>query len=782
MRDELRPTTPPSSAPYHLPSTRSVLRLVAVGFFAFLLAPVATAQGRAGVSGTVRDATTGETLLGATVVVEGTTVGTATNAQGLYALGGLAPGRLVLVASFVGYQSARDTVDLAPGQTRRLDFALQPVALAPGEVVIEAEAPIEEEKAVGVQNVPIQLVQQIPSAIENDLFRALQLLPGVKSASDFSSRLYIRGGSPDQTLILLDQTPVYNATHFFGFFSTFNTDAIKDIRVYKGGYPAEFGGRLGSVIDVYNRDGNRVRLDGKVSLGLLASRVNVEGPYRIGQARGSWFLAARRSTLEPLLAVLRQTEDTVPEGFYFYDVNAKVNLDATPNDRLSLAAYAGTDDVRFPFAEDARFDLRYGNQTGSLRYTRIVSDRVFATLRLTGSRYGNFPRAEIAGTEFERRNVIHDFSAKADVEAMPGGRLGLQGGLWGGVLTLRLNDEFDGRETLASRIQSRYLAAYAQAALRPGPWTLTAGLRSQYFSTGNYLRLEPRLSVERRFSENVLAQVAFGRYYQFLALISNEAFSGFDVWVTTDEGVPPAYGDQFVLGVKTRPTPALGLDVEVYYRTLRDLFELDPFVVDPAGHDYADLFRFGEGYAAGLEVLLEKRRGRLTGFVGYTLGVTQRKYIGADGSPVNPHPETGEPQHYSPKYDRRHDVSLVANLDLGRGWALTGAFVYATGQAYTEPTGRYEIVTPLPGLDGDALITPGLNRSRLPAYHRADLGVTRTGSFLGLGEYELRLQAINVYSRRNVWFYQYDLDENPVERTPIRQLPILPNLSLTVDF
>ena len=591
-----------------------MLRALPLALFFLALVPAVAAQ-TASVSGTVRDAETGETLIQATVVAEGTGLGAATNREGFYVLTGLGAGEVALVVSYVGYEPFRTTLTLGPAERRRLDVALAPAAFEGGEVVVESEAPLEEEKAVGVQNVPIRLIQQIPSAIENDLFRALQLLPGVKAASDFSSRLYIRGGSPDQTLILLDQTTVYNPTHFFGFFSTFNTDAIKDVRVFKGGYPAEYGGRLGSVIDVSNRDGNRNALDGKLSVGLLASRVNAEGPYRLpkalGGAEGSWFLALRRSTLEPLLAALRDSEEFIPDGFYFLDFNGKATLDLSPNDRLSVAGYTGVDDVDFPFAENARFNLRYGNQTGSVNYTRIFSDRIFSTLRFTGSRYFSFPKAEVAGTEFEQRNTIDDVSVKADVEWLASPQFETKVGVWGGDLSLRLNNFFDGQETLDSRIESRYFSGYGQATVRPTPaWIVTAGLRAATFSSGDYLRLEPRLSVERKFGERVLAQAAYGRYYQFLTLVSNEAFSAFDVWVTAAEDVPPSYGDQFVLGLKTRPLDNFGADVEVYYRTLRDLFEIDPNLPDVAGLDYADIFRFGEGYATGVEFLLERPKGR----------------------------------------------------------------------------------------------------------------------------------------------------------------------------
>ena len=617
-----------------------------------------SAQEHASVSGTVRDAATGETLIQATISVPASGAGTTTNRQGFYALADLPPGEVALVVSYLGYAPTRAVVTLAPGERRRLDLALDPATLEGGEVVVESEARLEEEKALGVQRVPMQLVQQIPSAVENDLFRALQLLPGVKAASDFSSKLYVRGGSPDQTLILLDQTTVYNPTHFFGFFSTFNTDAIKDVRVHKGGYPAEYGGRLGSVIDVYNRDGNRNRLDGKASVGLLASRANIEGPLRLGGTRGSWFLAVRRSTLEPVLAALREREDYIPEGFFFYDVNAKIGLDASPNDRFSLALYAGADDVKFPFAEDARFDLRYGNQTGSFRYTRILSDRVFTTLRLTGSRYTSFPVAEVAGVTWERRNTVDDVSAKGDVEWLASRAVEVKGGFWGGRITLQLNDFFDEQETRASRIESDYASGYVQTTLRPtAGWTLTGGLRANYFSSGDYLRLEPRLEAQRTFGERVVAQAAYGRYYQFLTLISNEAFSGFDAWVTTDDGIPPSGATSSSSASRPARSPTSASTSRATYRTLRDLFEFDPTLPDVAGVEYADIFRFGEGYATGLEVLVERPQGRVNGFVSYTLGLTQRRFVAADGTPVNPHPVTGEAQFFSPKYDRRHDIS-----------------------------------------------------------------------------------------------------------------------------
>ncbi|WP_420456743.1 TonB-dependent receptor [Rubrivirga sp.] len=757
-----------------------------------LLALAASSAGAqtapATLNGFVRDAVSGETLIQATVRVEATGRGVATNVQGFYTLGTLEPGEVTVTASFLGYQPTRQTVTLAPGETRRLDLELAPQGVTTDEVVVEATEPIEEERAPGTQNVSIDLVQALPTVFEADLFRSIQLLPGVKASSDFSSALYIRGGSPDQTLILLDGTTVYNPTHFFGFFSTFNTEAIKDVRLYKGAYPSTYGGRLGSVVDVYNRDGNRRETDASLSVGLLASRVGVEGP--LPGVSGSYSLNARRSTLEPLLAVLREQldEDGIPESFYFYDLNGKVSVDLSPNDRLGLATYAGRDQVVVPFGDDAQFDLDYGNRTASLAYNRVLSGTAFAQTRLTASRYFSYPVGSFAGTEFQRPNTLTDYSARVDVEWLPSETFELRTGAWGGTLNLGLESSFNGNTQTSYGNPSRYASGYVQGRVRPGDgWILTGGVRAEYFRSltddlltediepvpSSYVRFSPQVQVERTFGEDLVLQFAAGQYHQFLSLISNEAFSGFDTWVTTGVGVPPQSSEQVVLGVKTNLGPAYRLDVEVYGRTLRDLFDIDPNNQDVAGLDYQSLFRFGEGYAFGAEFLLERGIGKLTGLVSYTLGSTRRRYPGESAAFQG---------YFPPKYDRLHDLTVVAQYALGRGWQATVAGAYATGQAYTTPAGRFE-AEGLPFEDPTlpVLVSNGLNTARLPPYHRVDAGVTKRGVW-PFATYELQLQLVNVYNRRNLWFVTYDFDSNPVEVGEVRQLPILPNVSLSLDF
>jgi hypothetical protein len=284
--------------------------------------------------------------------------------------------------------------------------------------------------------------------------------------------------------------------------------------------------------------------------------------------------------------------------------------------------------------------------------------------------------------------------------------------------------------------------------------------------------------VEYQPTERIRLQAAYGRYNQFLTLISNEAFTGFDVWLTTDEGVPPSYGNQYVLGAKTIPWEGYGFDLEFYYRSMHDLFEPDPFLPDQAGLPYEDTFRFGDGYAYGAELFFERQVGRLTGFAGYTFSVTRRKFPNFNEAVMS-----DEARYYPPKYDRTHDLNVVLEYELSSRWSATAVFSYATGQSYTKPLGRTAALDfPTSSTNLDQLLVGRVNASRLPPYNRLDLSFSRKGTFFGIGEAEWQFQLINAYSRRNVWFYDYDLEENPVEREAVTLLPILPSISYTLEF
>ena len=745
----------------------------------------AAAQESAALNGYVRDAETGETLLQANVVVQGTSRGAATNNAGYYTLRDLAPRTYTIAFSYLGYRTRTEEVTLAPGETKRLDVELTPTDLQTDEVVVTGEQGGQMDQRVGVDQLQTATITQFPSVLTPDVFRSLALLPGVTTASDYSSNLYIRGGGPAQTLIQLDRTTVYNPTHFFGFFSTFNPDAIKDVQLYKGTYPAEYGGRLGSVVDIYNKDGNRRETTGGFTIGTLATRGYIEGPYDTGAGddpAGSYMVAVRRSTLEPLLAVLDDVEG-LPETFYFYDVNAKINYDAGPDDNLSLAAYGGQDQL-FLTPAGQEFDVDYGNRTLSAEWTHLFSDQLFSTVLVAGSRYESTPVFNFGGTRFTQTNEVSDVSLEADVEYTHGDQHTVEAGLHAGRLTFRLRNTFDENETFNQRLEGEQAALYAKDTYTPSPnWTLRGGLRATYFSEGNDVRLAPRLSVKHTLTPSVQLQAAYGRYNQFLTLETSQLFTAFDTWLMSDRGVAPSYGDQVALGVNARLGGAWRLEVEGFGRTMRDLFERDPFLPDVAGVPYAERFHIGDGRAYGMEVLLRRPEGRLNGFVSYTLSCTERRFPNVNES------ETGTPRYYPPNHDRTHDLTIAVNYHLTDHWRVSGTFNYATGRPYTRPEQRYEFVdSPFsfsPGAGGteNVLVSP-FNKARLPPYHRLDLGVARTGRFFGIADYELQLQAINAYSRRNIWFYQYETEsDGTLSRSETPQIPIpVPNVSFSLTF
>ena len=725
----------------------------------------------AALSGYVRDSASGETLLLANVRVEGSLIGAATNNSGYYAIANIPPGALTLSVSYIGYRTELLELELTPGEQRRLDIELLPEEQDIEEITVTAEGDeLYEARKIGTQQLQTQLVKSLPALLQPDVFRSLQLLPGVKASSDYSSGLYIRGGGPDQTLILLDRTTIYNPSHFFGVFSTFNPDAIKDVRLYKGGFPAEYGGRLGSVLDIYNRDGNRREFDAGLGIGLLSSRAIVEGPWR----RGSYMLAMRRSTIEPLLYFMRQADiEGIPDAFYFLDVNGKFNVDLSDKDFFSLAFYAGQDVLDIEIVEDANANIRYGNSTLSMNWTHLFSQQLFSNFTFTGSRYFSKPVIELAATPIENRNTVDDLSVKGDFEYIPRGNISAKAGFWTGFLTLRFRTDFNDETAIDWLTRSVYSSAYAQARWRPSSRvTIEGGVRGNYFEEGGFVRAAPRLSFEYEPTPALRLQAAYGRHYQFLTLITSEIFSGFDTWLATGDGVRPSYGNQAVIGAKHISPLGFNLDVEAYYRTMQNLFEWDPFVSDVAGLDYAELFRFGEGDAYGLEMIVQRPQGRVNGFVSSTLSRTRRRF-----------PQVNDFQFYPPKYDRTLDVKTVLNVDISRAWRASAVWTYATGQAYTEPLAQYRLVHSPFDSDWSNVLVTKYNNRRLPAYHRLDAGVSWFTRLFG-ADCELQAQVLNAYARRNIWFYFFDFtDAANIERNDIPQIPVpLPNLSLTLDF
>ena len=743
---------------------RSGLRMLAT---VWLLA--AGAAQAATLSGFVTDADNGESLPLASVVLTQVQLGAASNSSGYYAVKEVPAGTYEVVISYIGYKSWRDTLAFSD-QDVRLDVALQVESVDLEEIVIQAERPEELEQATQSSFIALQVepLQQMPAIGEADLLRSLQLLPGIQSASDISSGLYVRGGGPDQTAILLDHIPLYNPSHLFGFFSTFNPDAIKDVQLYKGAYPAAYGRTLGAVLDVSNREGNRQHFSGRGGVSLIASRLLAEGP--VGQ--GSWMMAGRRTYLEPVLSAVRSFDIDIPLNYYFYDFNGKVNQ-RWGDDTFTVSTYWGQDDLRVDIEEENEsfVDIRWGNRAVTARWTRVFSPTLFGHFMAAGSSYESILSFSFFDTPFGVTNSIRDWSLKGDVDYFANRDHTLTLGFLATLFEFDYSQSFNQEEE--SLYQKSVLAsAYVQDEWQAGPTTrLRLGGRGTYFSVGDRLHFAPRLSLSRALSENIRVKAAAGMYRQYLQLITTETFSGGDFWVPLDNSVEPGRSYQGVVGTEWNPSKRYQLSVETYYTDLANLVVLDNAVaVDSEGTRSEDIFKSGgSGWASGVEVFLQRRTGALTGWIGYTLGWTRRTFS-----------ELNRGLAFPPKYDRRHDLSFVVSYQAGK-WRLGSNLVYATGQAFTPASARYSLREPATGSLQDYVLPAERNSARLLPYHRLDASANRKFGLWGL-DVEFYLQIFNLYSRRNEWFVQFDTNNPETEPEVIKQLPIVPTLGFNFSF
>ena len=558
---------------------RSGLRMLAA---VWLLA--AGAAQAATLSGFVNDAENGESLPLASVVLTQVQLGAASNSSGYYAVKEVPAGTYEVVISYIGYKSWRDTLAFSDRDVR-LDVALQVESVDLEEIVIQAERSEELEQATQSSFIALQVepLQQMPAIGEADLLRSLQLLPGIQSASDISSGLYVRGGGPDQTAILLDHIPLYNPSHLFGFFSTFNADALKDVQLYKGAYPAAYGRTLGAVLDVSNREGNRQHFSGRGGVSLIASRLLAEGP--MGQ--GSWMMAGRRTYLEPVLSAIRSRGVDIPLNYYFYDFNGKVNQ-RWGDDTFTVSTYWGQDDLRVDIEDENEsfVDLRWGNRALTARWTRVFSPTLFGHFMAAGSSYESTLLFSFFDTPFSIANSIRDWSLKSDLDYFANRNHTLTLGFLATLFEFDYDESFNQQDQSDLYQRSVLASAYVQDEWQAGPTTrLRLGGRGTYFSVADRLHFTPRMSLSHALSDKIRIKGAAGMYRQYLQLITTEAFSGGDFWVPLDSSVEPGRSYQGVIGTEWNPSRRYQLSVEAYYTDLANLVVLDNAVtVDSEEH------------------------------------------------------------------------------------------------------------------------------------------------------------------------------------------------------
>lgn len=755
-------------------------RLSQVFIFSFLLSSVSLAGNP--IRGFVEDASSREPLPAVNILIEGTNTGSSTNLDGYFVIDGLNPGVYSLLISCMGYYPHREQVVVANEVMEPLRIELTPGIFKLEDVVVE----LEEESGLSarvspiVSNVPINVttIKRMPSMLaETDVLRAIQAIPGVKASSEISSGIYVRGGSPDQTLILMDHNVVYNPSHLFGIFSTFNADAVKHIDLLKGGFPARYGGRSGSVLEVITNEGNRKETEGMASIGIISARAVLEGPLPKG--KGSYAFSGRRTYFDGIMAYYRNKDpDLDLPVYYFYDGNGKLNFDLSNKTTLSLAGYWGEDILDLeagPEETRIKLNLTWGNRTFNSRLRHVLSRNLFLTVNASVSRYRSQHGIDYDGIEIsESFDRLMDYSLKSDLEysGKSGHRLRTGAAVNRYDFTLRI-ENFSVSEIDADEISYCY-TWYAEDQWRISPlFEIQPGLRTYYYDRGDYFRIDPRLAFVYYYDAGLRFKIAGGRYSQFINLLNfGEGMSNFDIWVPLDETIEPSYSDQIVLGLEWEPKNDLEFTAETYFTGMNNIVELNRVITDQVDNTNQAFLPGGEGYAYGFEWMLRRKEGRLTGWFGYSLSWTQRRFH-------ETYQNNGD--WYYPVWDRRHDFITTCNYALNKRWDLSAAWRYNTGQGYTQPVGVYAMHYSTYGFDRQVMYG-GLNNYRFPADHRLDLTAAYKHKFWGGLPATLNLSIYNVYSRRCYYRRFIDTGANPVEIEDVKLLPMLPMVSYEVRF
>lgn len=784
-------------------------RVSSVLTFLFLCFSIAlSGQSRFSVSGFVRDSLSQETLIGASLTLKGQGRGINTNAYGFFSLS-LPAGEHVLVVSYVGYAPRELSIRLF-GDLRQ-DVTLKPIGSLSQEIVVSSrkrDANVRDAQ-MGKIDLPMSKIRSLPVIFgEIDPLKTLQLLPGITTAGEGNSGIYVRGGGPDQNLIMLDDAVVYNTGHLFGFFSVFNGDAIKNTSIFKGGMPAQYGGRLSSVLDISMKDGNMRDFSMEGGIGTIASRFSVQGPLQRDKAS---FIVSGRRTYIDLLAkpFISKKSQFYGSGYYFYDMNVKVNWKMTEKDRFYLSGYFGRD--VFDFVNSRRsfdIDIPWGNTTMTARWNHIFSPRMFSNTTLVYNDYNFSFGAKQNDFQIKLQSGIRDYTLKTDFDFYPvtGHRI-----KYGGQFTFHrfTPSVVSGRQdtTVFSPNNAQLKYAAETAVYLQDDWDLgerlklNAGIRwSSFTQVGPYRRyatdvagnrtdsntyarlepvrtyhgLEPRLTARYSLGEMSSLKASAARNFQYIHLVSNSGTTlPTDVWVPSTYRVRPQISWQYALGYYQNLREGMyETSVEVYYKTMDNQIEYREGYT-PSTRDTEEEFVFGKGWSYGAEFLVDKRRGRLTGWIGYTLAWTWRKF-----------PDLNLGNRFPAKYDRRHDLSVVGVYELSKRWKLSGSFVYATGNATTLPE-RFYII--------EGVLTQeysNINQYRLKPYHRLDLSATlipqRKNPKKWKGEWVFSVY--NTYSRLNPYFLFFEQTGSPfegnlkVQAKQVSLFPVIPSVTWNVKI
>ncbi|MGA2296543.1 MAG: TonB-dependent receptor [FCB group bacterium] len=757
------------------------------------------------VFGVLKEKKSSEVVIGATVALfkdssvtnKKPEYGAITNKYGFYSIPKVKNGVFYLTVRALGYSPFIKKITVKSNEDLEVNIKLTEKNITTKEVVVQADKEESPTKSISMISVSPELISKMPAiGGEIDVFRALQLLPGVKQASEISSGLYVRGGSPDQNLILLDGVVVYNPSHLGGFLSAFDGDALRDIKLIKGDFPAEYGGRLSSVLDMTMKEGSKEKIQGSAGISFISSHLTVEGPIT---ENSSFMISGRRMYLDLIEAFIPKANQ--PPKYYFYDLNGKVNYDFSEHDRVFLSGYFGRD-VLNSGGTDLRtnFTVDWGNSTANLRWMHIVSPTFFTNFSLIYTNYlfesqlydtantasnfsalsqikdyvvraeGQYFPVKDHSLKFGAEATNHTFSADASSDFVPGVKLGL---------------------TPNSTIKTVDAAIYAQ-----DEWLITSDLsanvggRLVYFQQGKYLDFEPRLSLAYALSDVTSIKASASESDQFLHLITrNDISLPTDLWFPSTANVKPSRAVQGTLGIETKfgENNEYLSSFEIYYKKMTNLYEYKDTASFTFGTPLESQFTSGWGDSYGGEIFINKRIGKFTGWIGYTLSWTKRYFA-----------ELNNGVPFYPRYDIRHDISIVTTFDLSENWEIGATWVYYSGQTFTVPTGSYDFApvgwgsqigdqTPYSARDREKFIYTERNGFRMAPYHKLDLNFMYKFQWFQL-PWELSINIYNAYNHLNAFAVyidtQYDAQGNVISKQfkQITLFPFIPSLALGCKF
>ena len=778
-----------------------------------------SAQNKFTLSGYVEDASTSERLLAANVYDAETFRGTSTNTYGFYSLT-LPEGTYEIAFSYIGYVPVVKTVVLTSNKTLTVQISAN-MELEGVEILGEKGGSNLERTQVSMVNVPMRQIKQLPLLLgEADVIKAIQLLPGVQSGSEGSSGLYVRGGGPDENLILLDGVPVYNVNHLFGFFSVFNPDAIKNVSLYKGGFPARFGGRLSSVLDITMKEGNMKEFHGDITVGLISSKITLEAP--IIKDKTSFIFSARRTyydlLAQPIIAAINAANDVSGTGgYYFYDLNAKVNHIFNDRSRLYLSAYSGDDKVYLRTKDEYHYDgnhykdkydvgLDWGNITTALRWNYTLTPKLFSNLTATYSRYNfnmgfeetyeNITENEEEKWAFDYDSGIYDWSAKLDFDWFPSPDHAVKYGadytyhtFVPGVNAFHFKENETTIDTTfgAKEIYANEFRLYIEDNFKIGKrFKANLGVHMSGFMVENnfYKSLEPRASLRYKANNKLSFKAAYSTMSQYILLLTTSRISlPTDLWMPVTDKIKPMKSEQFAVAAVYQINDQLEVSVEGFYKTLDNVIEyVQGSSFMSLQNDWQDKITIGDGTAYGIELLLKKDIGKTTGWIGYTYSRSLRLFNDPE------YPILNDGKVFDAKYDRPHDIGLAITHRFNEKYDFGFVWVYGTGNAMTLGTQEYSGASIINSYYSNMLTHyDGRNNYRMGAYHRLDFGVNYHKE-KKRGTATWNVSVYNLYNHKNPFFLYETYEDNMFGGNSHKVLksvslfPIIPSLSYSFSF